>query len=71
MNPTARSAKIGAARETAESLSWPVVTKRLLNLYEEMTAITRNSQLQPLLSPRTWSTETKLQSNCLILVIAV
>ena len=59
MNPTARGAKIEAARETAESFSWPVVTKRLLELYEEITAITRNRRLQPFLSPRTWSTETK------------
>jgi len=59
MNPAARNAKVGAARETAESFGWPVVTKRLLELYEEITAITRNHRLQPLLSPRTWSTETK------------
>jgi alpha-1,6-mannosyltransferase len=59
MNPITRNAKISAARETAERFGWPVVTKRLLELYEEITAITRNRQLQPLVSPRTWSTETK------------
>jgi hypothetical protein len=59
MNPTVRKVKIAAARETAETFSWPVVTKRLLELYEEISAITRNRRFQPLLSPRTWSTETK------------
>jgi alpha-1,6-mannosyltransferase len=62
-NPAVRGAKILAARQTAEQFDWPVVTNRLLQLYEEITAITRDRRLQPRLSPRTWSRETNCSQN--------
>jgi alpha-1,6-mannosyltransferase len=62
-NPGARTSKIMAARQTAKRFDWPVVTSRLLKLYEEITAITNDSRLAPRLSPRTWSTETQYAQN--------
>jgi alpha-1,6-mannosyltransferase len=62
-NPALREARIRAARQTAERFDWPVVTDRLLNLYEEITAVTRDCRLHPRLAPRIWSTETNWGQN--------
>jgi alpha-1,6-mannosyltransferase len=62
-HPAATAAKIGAARQTAERFSWPVVTNRLLEVYEEITSFTRDRRFQPRLSPRAWSTETQWNQN--------
>jgi alpha-1,6-mannosyltransferase len=62
-HPAAAAAKTAAARQTAERFSWPVVTNRLLNVYEEITAFTRDRRLQPRLSPRAWSSETQWSQN--------
>jgi alpha-1,6-mannosyltransferase len=62
-DPVTRTAKIQAARATAERFDWPIVTNQLLKLYEEITAITKDSRLQPQLTPRTWSTETNFVQN--------
>jgi alpha-1,6-mannosyltransferase len=61
--PAVRAEKIRAARQTAERFDWPVVTNRLLQLYQEITAITKDSRVEPRLSPRTWSTETNWIEN--------
>ena len=58
-----REAKIRAARQTAERFDWPVVTDRLLHLYEEITAVTKDCRLHPRLAPRIWSTETNWSQN--------
>jgi len=62
-NPAATAARTWAARQTALRFDWSVVTGRLLDLYEEITAITKDRRLRPHLSPRTWSTETKWSQN--------
>ena len=62
-DPAARAARTRAARETAHRLDWPVVTKQLLRLYEEITAITKGDLRQPRLAPRTWPTETDVPQN--------
>ena len=61
--PSATAAKIRAASETASGFDWSIVTTRLLQLYEEITAITKDCRLRPRLSPRTWSTETNCSQN--------
>jgi alpha-1,6-mannosyltransferase len=55
-NPAARERTAREARCTAEQHRWEQVTARLLDLYREIAAITRDTGRSPAIPPYAWST---------------
>jgi alpha-1,6-mannosyltransferase len=55
-NPAMRERVAKAARLTAEQHRWEMVTDRLLHLYREIVAITRDPRRTPAVPPLAWST---------------
>jgi alpha-1,6-mannosyltransferase len=55
-NPVLRERATRAARRTAEQYRWELVTDRLLDIYREVVAITRDPRRSPAIPPLAWST---------------
>lgn len=56
-HPVAAAQKRRAARSTAERYDWPDVTKRYLNLYRGINALTQGMRTRESAGPRIWSTD--------------
>jgi len=56
-DPARAAHRRAAARQTAARYGWPVVTKRFLDLYREVHALTVGERTCAPIAPRSWSTE--------------